>query len=246
MGRIYVDLDWLDIDIKCSRKDIKKFKYIEVQDNFKKLVTLTLSVIPYKKDGIKWFSIKGCISDKYYKIEKEPIFYICLPYLKNTIYNIQYHNLRKAQFISKNFELSDAPIFTKNRYDWKSDNLEIIKWMDPKFAKSRFIELQNNNLIGKIFWDSFDRDYDITCHACKHPDDRCYEALSCPSHGYVKVEKENIPHKFEKNLISRTYFVYNNTEYGKVPEKDKIFKTYWNKDEYEKVRQGYIDLDERA
>ena len=246
MGRIYVDLDWVDIDIKCSRKDFKKFKYIEVTDNFRNLVTLTLSVIPYKKDGSKWFSIKGSISDKYYKIEKEPIFYVCLPYLKNTNYNIKYHNLRKIQFISHDFGISNEPIFTKNTYNWKSDNLEITKRMDPGFAKLRFTELQNNNLIGKIFWDDFDEYYDITCHSCKHPEDSCYEALSCPSYGSVKIEKEHVPHKFEKNFIDKEYFTYNNILYKKVPEKEKIFMTYWNEEEYEKIRHEYIDLDERA
>ena len=125
MGRIYVDIDWVDIDIKCSRKDFKKFKYIEVTYNFRNLVTLTLSVIPYKKDSSKWFSIKGLISDKYQKIEKEPIFYVCLPYLKNTNYNIKYHNLRKIQFISHDFGISNEPIFTKNTYNWKSDKILI-------------------------------------------------------------------------------------------------------------------------
>ena len=246
MAYTYVDLDWVDINLKCCKKDLRYFKYLKKTDNFRNLITLTITAIPFKKNNKKWVSIKALISDKYYNVVDEPIFYICIPYLKNVNYSIKYKDIRNLQYITKDFSADNSyDISTKNKFTFKSDNLEITKWLDPNFAKKKFKYLQKNNLIGKIFWDKIDNEYDITCHTCKYPTDDCYMALSCPSIGFVELKKEHIAYNIENNLLKEG-FTYNKNLYKKTPSKEWTFLTYWNEKEYENIRHSYITLDERA
>ena len=50
MAYTYVDLDWVDINLKCCKKDLRYFKYLKKTDNFRNLITLTIPDKPTSRN----------------------------------------------------------------------------------------------------------------------------------------------------------------------------------------------------
>lgn len=173
------------------------------------------------------------------------IYSVKLPYIKNHTYKLSYRfSKEEGEPIMISTRTTGEWFNTSSKVEKEYGSLKIKKEMDPVQARKLYRNLRKYKYIGKVFWDHIDGYWDVCCYACRHPDSKISESLSCPSTGRVyKTDHPSHTPRYLKNDISSDHFWYEYQSYNKIPASKQSLVTYYNKQEYEKVIKKYEPTD---
>ena len=233
----YICESWFDYSFTCNQtlKEIPSFTEMEYEGR-----KVVVQVVELTNENVV-----ACNA----WLNSVLIYAVKVPYIKNHRYTLYYSfkatnsGIFTNEEISEKYNVADMKTLFNDPtkpIELEYEGLRITKKMDPIEAKKLFKRLQKAKLIGKVFWDVIDGYWDVTCRACRHPDSKVSQALSCPGIGYVyrvgKYEHCDKRDELNHNPMG-TEFLFDKTVYVKIPIDQQDLVSYYNKEEYaEKIK----------